>query len=104
MPLNIDYSKIPGSAVMQAGVMRYLENGRPPGHFLTAIICNDLSKAVAYGDLENQALLVDWVKFFYNEAPGNSWGNPKIMNAWLNSFDKDGNKIAPVEDDRGNEP
>ena len=81
-----DYSKIPGtSPFMEGAVIRYLEKGIPPGSFLTAVICNDLAQAVREGDTENQALLADWVKFFYNEAPGCAWGSREAMDAWVDA-------------------
>ena len=87
MPLEIDgmeinYDKVPVPH-MVGGVRRYLENGIAPGHFLTAVITNDLGQAVAHGDSNNQAALADWVRFFYNYTPRDCWGSRDIMEAWM---------------------
>ena len=84
-----DYSKVPGTDLMAGGVKHYIEEGIQPGHFLTAIICNDLKEAVGRGDTLNQSLLVDWVKFFYNEIQGDAWGSPEKMQNWMGQFNDD---------------
>jgi hypothetical protein len=68
---------------MRGGVRRYIENGIPPGHFLTAVICNDLREACSRADEENRVLLFDYVKFFYCYAPGECWGHPDRFYAWV---------------------
>ena len=78
---DINYSKLPEH--MQGAARRYIEKGHPPGQFLTAVICNDLFKAVGHADEENQKALVTWVKFFYNEAPGECWRDKENMDAWM---------------------
>lgn len=82
-----DYSKVPGGDLMAGGVRRYIEHGVNPGHFLTAVICNDLKAAFTRADSENIRLMHDWVKFFYNEIQSNAWGSPEKMNSWLAHFD-----------------
>jgi hypothetical protein len=77
---------------MHGGVRRYLENGRRPGHFLTAVICNDLKEAFARADNSNARLMGEWVKFFYNEVPNNAWGSKEKMETWLAQFDDFGNR------------
>ena len=68
---------------MRGGITRYLEHGIPPGHFLTAVICNDLHEACRCADDENKYLLFDYVMYFYNHAPIGCWGSPDCFDAWV---------------------
>ncbi len=77
----VDYSKLPSH--MQGAVKRYIEKGIPPGDFLTAVIENNLLRAVSHADDTNVKALKTWVQFFYNEAPGNCWKTKEAMNAWV---------------------
>lgn len=77
----VDYSKLPSH--MQGAAKRYIEKGIPPGHFLTAVIENNLFLAVCHADEENVRALKEWVLFFYNEAPGNCWKSTEAMDAWV---------------------
>jgi len=76
-----DWSMLPER--MHGGVRRYIEDGIPPGHFLTAVISNDLREACARADEENQRLLFDYVRFFYCHAPQSCWGSPDRFAAWV---------------------
>ena len=80
---TIDYSLVPVDHMVGA-VRRYIEKRIHPGDFLTAVICNDLSKAVAHADADNAKQLVAWVRFFYNEIPAKAWGSKEKMEDWLN--------------------
>ena len=68
---------------MMPGIKRYVEHGSKPGEFLTAIICNDLSSAVAQADNENMQNMPAFVSYFYNECPLSCWGSPHKMEAWI---------------------
>jgi hypothetical protein len=78
--IQINYERVPEH--MRSGIRRYIEEGEPVGHFLTALLSNDLSGAVAHGDLINQAALVDWVKFLHNEAPSGAHGSLDNVRSW----------------------
>jgi hypothetical protein len=67
---------------MRGGVIRWIEDGVTPGDFLTAVITNNLSEAVGRADLHNQAALVGYVKWFYNNAPTGCHGGPSVMETW----------------------
>ena len=71
---------------MWGAVERYLLDGIPPGHFLTAVLSNDLTEAFARADDGNAARMHDWVRFFYCYAPRGSWGSPAKVSAWLAQF------------------
>ena len=75
-----DYSKLPTG--LQGGIQRYIENGYPVGHFLTAVLSNDLLGAVSRADDKNIKLIPEIVKWLYNEAPGSCWGTVEQVQAW----------------------
>ena len=68
---------------MMGGITRYVEQGIPPGDFLTAIIENNLSEAIGRADDENMANIPAYCAYFYNEAPSPCWGSPAKRRAWL---------------------
>jgi len=65
------------------GLRNYLLHHVPCGHFLTAVLENDLKEACARGDDECMWLLPVIVAYLYNEAPCGSWGSKANVNAWL---------------------
>jgi len=70
---------------MMDGLIRYIEHGIPPGHFLSAVLTNDLSEAVSRADEQNLANLPAYIGFLYNEAPSGCWGSPKHFNEWMDA-------------------
>lgn len=68
---------------MHGGVIRYVVYGIEPGHFLDALMSNDLKEAFGRADEENIAAMHAWIKWFYNEAPGTCWGSPERVDQWL---------------------
>ena len=75
------YSSIPTHMI--ESISEYVQNGRPVGSFLEAIICNNLKEAVARADNHNLTIIPAYVKFFYNEAPSDCWGSPAKYRYWL---------------------
>tara|TARA_R100001530_G_C4210905_1_gene127396 strand:- start:27 stop:269 length:243 start_codon:yes stop_codon:yes gene_type:complete len=69
---------------MKDAVRRYIEKGIKPGHFLSAVIQNDLKESVGRADEENAKRLAEWVRFFYNEVPAHAWGSMENMREWIN--------------------
>jgi hypothetical protein len=80
-----DHYSIPG--YMREGLRNYIENHQPPGHFLRAILENDLREACIRADDTNRHLLWNYVNFLYNEAPVACWGSPQIVKEWLQQKD-----------------
>ena len=80
----IDYTLLPPH--MREAAKRYIERGARPGHFRTAVICNNLSEAMGRADDTNRDRLFDIVSFFYNEAPSPCWGSPEKMKAWMEAM------------------
>ena len=70
-------------AYMLRAVNRYILNGDTPGDFLTAVITNDLREAIARADDHNQVNLPAYIAYLHNEAPGQCWGSPEKMTAWI---------------------
>ena len=68
---------------MMGGLTRYIEDGIPPGDFLTAVISNDLSEAVGRADEENLRNLPAYIGYLYNKAPSGCWGSMTKMHDWM---------------------
>lgn len=78
---TLRYDRLP---IGLAGAMqRYIENRIPPGHFLTAVLSNDLSEACGRADDDNRHRLFEIVSWVYNEAPSACWGSPQRVAEWL---------------------
>jgi hypothetical protein len=75
---------------LQGGISRYLREGIAPGHFLTAVITNNLVEAVSRADPTSLRALPDIVKFFYNYTPSGCWGTQEKMVAWMKGGTDDG--------------
>ena len=72
------YDQLP----LKAALDRYIEHGCPVGHFLTAVLSNDLREACGRADLPSRGLLWLYVQYLYNEAPAICWGSPAKVKEW----------------------
>jgi hypothetical protein len=71
-------------AHLHAGLVEYIAARRPVGSFLTAVLANDLRAACGRGDEWARAGgLFALVTFLFNYAPGQCWGTPALVEAWL---------------------
>lgn len=68
---------------LHGGLVRYLVQHIQPGHFLTAVLENDLREAMGRADDVSRAGLYSIVLFLYNDAPAPCWGSPEAVAAWL---------------------
>jgi hypothetical protein len=68
---------------MWSAVEFYFVNRYAPGHFLTALLSNDLMEAFSRADDLNAANMQRWCRFLYNYAPRGSYGSPAAFNGWL---------------------
>jgi hypothetical protein len=75
-----EYAAIPER--MRGGIIRWVEEGLPPGNFLSAIIRNDLSWTLAAADAENRELIPLYVRWFHWEAPAACHGSSEAAKAW----------------------
>ena len=67
---------------MHEALARYIDEGLPPGDFLTAIICNDLEQAVAHADPKNMRNIPAFVLYFCS-LPSACWGSKERMVTWM---------------------
>ena len=63
----------------------YIVRGAPKGHFLTAVLSNDLKMAVMKADELNREALHAIVGWIYEWAPSDCWGSKKKYEAWVES-------------------
>lgn len=61
---------------------RWIERGTDPGHFLAAVLCNDLTKAVSRADGRNVELIPNYVRLLYNHVPADCWGSEQKFHKW----------------------
>jgi hypothetical protein len=78
-----NYLKLPEH--MRHATQLYVEHGILPGHFLTAVLSNDLKKAVGHADEINVQFLSEWVIWLYNEVPSACWGSPERVEEWVST-------------------
>lgn len=74
---------------MHGRIVRFYENGILPGDFLTAVIDNDLKEAAGRADSTNINCLKNYVMWFYNFAPGGTWGFPGATDKWCRKLQAD---------------
>ena len=70
------------SAIKKA-IDLHAQEGRPCGHFVTAVLENNLRKAIRHADDDSLAALVEIVQYCYWEIPGNCWGSKEKVAKWL---------------------
>ncbi len=68
---------------MKQSIDRYVEHRTPVGSFLTAVLKNDLCQAFSQADEDNRVNLFEIVAYCWNEIPGDCWGSPEQVKAWL---------------------
>ena len=68
---------------MVDGLVLYVEDGIPPGSFLLAVLENNLAGAAALADEINKLCLFLWADVLWNELPGDCWGSPEKVRAWI---------------------
>jgi hypothetical protein len=86
---QIDRESLANSGIpeyMHGGIIRFYENGIPPGGFLIAVIDNDLREACARADDTNRHRLFEYMAWFYNSAPSGTWGYQGAVNQYLKWF------------------
>jgi len=68
---------------MRQSLIEYVVSHRKPGHFLTAVLMNDLTGAVSQADSNNRQVLPSWIMLLCNHVPRNCWGSPEKVNDWV---------------------
>lgn len=71
---------------MHEAITLWIEKGEPRpklmGHFMCALLSNDLMEAFARADYANIAAMHAWTIFLYNYAPAPCFGSEEKLNAW----------------------
>ena len=70
---------------LHGALVRYVAHRIPPGHFLTALLSNDLLETINRADDLNVALIKPWLMVLYNceEIPSVCWGSKERVDDWL---------------------
>lgn len=68
---------------LRQGLNSYFMDHQSTGHFLSAVLENDLEKSVMRADPQSLAGLKDIVAYLYNCAPTQSFGSPEKVAKWL---------------------
>jgi hypothetical protein len=78
-PFN--YDVIPDH--MMEGLRNYIDHGYAPGHFMGAVLRNDLKTACARADLTNMRIIPVYVAWLWNNAPATCWGDGERVSEWM---------------------
>ena len=76
-----EWAKIPEHC--REGLARYFQAGVPVGDFLTAVLSNDLTRAVLYADDINLPALRAYIHFLHHNAPPMSYGSKENYEVWM---------------------
>jgi hypothetical protein len=84
--MNIDdlidkYPAVPVPTI--SGIVSYVEESRPPGGFLYAVLTNNLKDSLMSADLHNMRAIGDIVRLMYWEVPASMWGSVEEVEAHL---------------------
>jgi len=72
-----EYPKI--APLTMKALVNWGKRGLHPGDFLTAVLTNDLQKAVAHADSDNRKMLGAICRFVHNQMPQGCHGSLEIM-------------------------
>lgn len=78
---HAEYSRIP-EHILQ-GVYGYVEHRQAPGHFLQAVLANDLFESIGRADKDCAATLRELVVFIHMEVRTDCYGDRQKLSAWL---------------------
>lgn len=89
---------IPVPTNLVYGMVRYIMHGSVVGDFLTAVITNDLGKAMAHADDQSLKAIRTVYGVFYNLAPIGCFGSEEKMRLWMEAGGLLGiNKVSKQE-------
>lgn len=75
------YSKIPRSILED--LYAYVEVRQPVGHFVGAVLSNDLLESFARADKQSADAMPIIVAFIWNEVRHDCYGSPEHVHVWL---------------------
>jgi hypothetical protein len=70
-------------AHIRKSIDAYVQQGRPTGSFVRAVLCNDLKEAIGRADETNLEALPHIVAYVYNRVPFVVWGSEARVDAHL---------------------
>lgn len=68
--------------ITRESIDAWVQDAKPTGGFLRAVLENNLREAFARADNDNSAAMHDIVSYLYNEVPGLCWGSPERVAEW----------------------
>jgi hypothetical protein len=80
---SVNYDGLPEH--MREGARLYVEQGVEPGDFMVAVLTNNLMLSFSRADRINIRAMDAWCDWLWNECPGNAWGSPEKVTAWIES-------------------
>jgi hypothetical protein len=94
--MKSEYSNIPDAILL--AINNHVLRGQNCGHFVTAVLSNDLIEAVNRADDECQKCLRSIVRYLYNRCPGGCWGSKKKMEEWRENGGVEGKEVGDILD------
>ena len=70
------------------GLDRYEKQHVPTGHFLRAVLENDLMEAVGRADVDSRLDLYEICFYMYNHIPSTCHDSPEIVAKWIANEDE----------------
>ena len=71
----------------KAELLAYVERYQPPGHFLGAVLRNDLGAAFLHGQPEDLAAIPEILAWLHAHGPLKCWGSTHSVAAWVANYD-----------------
>lgn len=68
---------------MHGAILRYVENGIPPGSFLEAVLCNQFKEAFQRADSTNIENMKGYAEYVYWYLPSACHGSPTVVAQWI---------------------
>jgi hypothetical protein len=94
--IAFEYDNIPDAILL--AINNHVLRGQHCGHFVTAVLSNDLIEAVNRADDECQKCLRSIVRYLYNRCPGGCWGSKKKMEEWRKNGGIEGKEVGDIGD------
>ena len=66
----------------RASMQMFIEHGTNPGHFLSAVLSNNLFDAITMADKQSQEDLIPIVRWLFANAPSACFGSDKKVIMW----------------------
>lgn len=63
-------------------IYSYVNEGQDGGHFLDAVLTNDLLGAFNRADTDNRTALFETLRLLWNFAPADCWGTKEKVKIW----------------------